>query len=90
LSDKGFQTETVVLMRRKIASFDDGRRRMAGDLRRKATALPRRSYLGMIEHKNGWVCGSVRRQMEQSGILPWSEGAGYKVCSMDRRSRADD
>jgi len=36
-------------MRRKIASSDDGRKMMAGDLRRKATALPRRSYQGMIE-----------------------------------------
>jgi hypothetical protein len=33
---------------------------MSGDRRRKATALPRRSYQGMVEHNNGWVCGSAR------------------------------
>jgi hypothetical protein len=65
-------------MRRKIASSDDGRRYMAGDRRRKATALPRRSYQGMVEYNNGWVCGSVTEQVEQSGILLWNEGAGYK------------
>jgi hypothetical protein len=31
----------------------------------------------------GWVCGSVRRQMERSEILPWNEGAGYIVSSID-------
>jgi hypothetical protein len=27
---------------------------------------------------HGWVCGSVRRQVERSDTMPWSEGAGYK------------
>ena len=36
--------------RRKIASFDDGHRMRNGDRRWKATAFPRRSYQGTIEH----------------------------------------
>ena len=38
----------------------------------------------------GWVCGSVTRQVEQSETVPWSEGAGYKGSSIDRRSRDSD
>ena len=48
MSGKRSQPETVVQVRRKIASSDDGRRYMVGDRHRKATALPRRSTKGRL------------------------------------------
>jgi hypothetical protein len=67
-------------MRRKIASSDDGCKYMTGDLRRKATALPRKSYQETIEHNNGWVCGSVTKQVKQSGTLFGTKALAKEVA----------
>ena len=76
---KGFQVETVVQKRRKIASSDDGRKTIAG-----IDAGRQQRFQGDLTKKQlNLIMGGSAGQRVTKRSVGLSEGAGYKVCSMN-------
>ena len=63
---------------------------MYGDLRRKATAFPRKSSQGTIKLNMGGSAGQQQDSEAVGETLSWSEGAGYKKARELFRARGFD